>query len=176
MRGLKQLRCARVISAGHAFIQNIRRGHYETRGRRRSKSTGHGCLRRACPGDLTNRINDLACSDFAQRNSPPATIPAADSDGRQLGRLRDLGKAATRTATPTGSAPRRQPRPAALLEQQKRAALGRLRGPLHGQMERNFSRRRNVHMSICWAVSGGPVTDRRCSPARPDARMVWCLA
>ncbi len=29
MRGLKQLRCARVISAGRAFIQNIRRGHYE---------------------------------------------------------------------------------------------------------------------------------------------------
>jgi hypothetical protein len=29
MRGLTQLRCARVISAGHVFIQNIRRGHYE---------------------------------------------------------------------------------------------------------------------------------------------------
>ena len=29
MRGLKQLHCARVISAGHALIQNIRRGHYE---------------------------------------------------------------------------------------------------------------------------------------------------
>ncbi|PZS15124.1 MAG: hypothetical protein DLM60_18010 [Pseudonocardiales bacterium] len=29
MHGLKQLRCARVISAGHAFIQNIRRGRYE---------------------------------------------------------------------------------------------------------------------------------------------------
>jgi transposase-like protein len=29
MRGLKQLRCTRVITAGHAFIQNIRRGHYE---------------------------------------------------------------------------------------------------------------------------------------------------
>jgi transposase, IS6 family len=29
MRGLKQLRCAQVISTGHAFIQNIRRGHYE---------------------------------------------------------------------------------------------------------------------------------------------------
>jgi len=29
MRGLKHLRCARVISAGHAFIQNLRRGHYE---------------------------------------------------------------------------------------------------------------------------------------------------
>jgi IS6 family transposase len=29
MRGLKQLRSAQVISAGHAFVQNIRRGHYE---------------------------------------------------------------------------------------------------------------------------------------------------
>ena len=29
MRGLKQLRCAQVICAGHTFIQNIRRGHYE---------------------------------------------------------------------------------------------------------------------------------------------------
>jgi len=29
MRGLKQLRCTRVITTGHAFIQNIRRGHYE---------------------------------------------------------------------------------------------------------------------------------------------------
>ncbi len=29
MRGLKRLRSARVICAGHAFIQNIRRGHYE---------------------------------------------------------------------------------------------------------------------------------------------------
>ena len=29
MRGLKQLHCARVICAGQAFIQNIRRGHYE---------------------------------------------------------------------------------------------------------------------------------------------------
>jgi transposase, IS6 family len=29
MRGLKQLRSAQVVSAGHAFIQNLRRGHYE---------------------------------------------------------------------------------------------------------------------------------------------------
>ncbi len=27
MRGLKRLRSARVISAGHAFVQNLRRGH-----------------------------------------------------------------------------------------------------------------------------------------------------
>jgi transposase, IS6 family len=29
MRGLKRLRSARVISTGHAFLQNLRRGHYE---------------------------------------------------------------------------------------------------------------------------------------------------
>ena len=29
MRGLTRLRSARVISAGHAFIQNLRRGYYE---------------------------------------------------------------------------------------------------------------------------------------------------
>jgi transposase-like protein len=29
MRGLKQFRSIRVISAGHAFVQNVRRGHYE---------------------------------------------------------------------------------------------------------------------------------------------------
>ena len=29
MRGLKRHRSARIVSAGHAFVQNIRRGHYE---------------------------------------------------------------------------------------------------------------------------------------------------
>ena len=29
MRGLKTDDAARIIIAGHAFIQNIRRGHYE---------------------------------------------------------------------------------------------------------------------------------------------------
>jgi transposase, IS6 family len=29
MRGLKRLRSALVISAGHALVQNLRRGHYE---------------------------------------------------------------------------------------------------------------------------------------------------
>jgi IS6 family transposase len=29
MRGLKQDRDAGVVIAGHAFIQNLRRGHYE---------------------------------------------------------------------------------------------------------------------------------------------------
>ena len=29
MRGLKQDRGARVVIAGHALVQNVRRGHYE---------------------------------------------------------------------------------------------------------------------------------------------------
>ena len=29
MRGLKQFRSAARITAGHAFVQNLRRGHYE---------------------------------------------------------------------------------------------------------------------------------------------------
>jgi hypothetical protein len=31
MHGLNQLRCARVISAGHAFLQSILRGHDDLR-------------------------------------------------------------------------------------------------------------------------------------------------
>jgi len=29
MRGLKRLRSAQVIDTGHAFVRNVRRGHYE---------------------------------------------------------------------------------------------------------------------------------------------------
>ena len=29
MRGLKQDRSARAVIAGHGFVQNLRRGHYE---------------------------------------------------------------------------------------------------------------------------------------------------
>ena len=29
MRGLKRHRSARIISAGHVFVENLRRGHYE---------------------------------------------------------------------------------------------------------------------------------------------------
>jgi IS6 family transposase len=29
MRGLKRLRCAQVVCSGHAFVQNLRRVHYD---------------------------------------------------------------------------------------------------------------------------------------------------
>jgi hypothetical protein len=39
MRGLKRRSSARILAAGHAFVQNLRRGHYdiaaETPGRHR---------------------------------------------------------------------------------------------------------------------------------------------
>jgi IS6 family transposase len=28
MRGLKRVQSARTVAAGHAFVQNLRRGHY----------------------------------------------------------------------------------------------------------------------------------------------------
>ncbi len=29
MRGLKRPRSARILAAGHVFVQNLRRGHYD---------------------------------------------------------------------------------------------------------------------------------------------------
>ena len=29
MRGVKRHRSARILAAGHAFVQNLRRGHYD---------------------------------------------------------------------------------------------------------------------------------------------------
>jgi hypothetical protein len=29
MRGVKRHRSARILAAGHAFVQNVRRGHYD---------------------------------------------------------------------------------------------------------------------------------------------------
>jgi hypothetical protein len=29
MRGLKTFRSARILATGHAFVQNLRRGHYD---------------------------------------------------------------------------------------------------------------------------------------------------
>ena len=43
MRGLKYHRSAQVLAAGHAFVQNLRRGHYdiaaETPSRHRLRAT-----------------------------------------------------------------------------------------------------------------------------------------
>ena len=53
MRGLKQDRSAKVVIAGHAFVQNLRRGHYELAVEEPATRRGGGRIRRAGLGDLT---------------------------------------------------------------------------------------------------------------------------
>jgi IS6 family transposase len=55
MRGLKQDRNARIVIAGHAFIQNVRRGHYELCGRGAGEPASGGRLRRTRLRNLTRR-------------------------------------------------------------------------------------------------------------------------
>jgi transposase, IS6 family len=43
MRGLKRHRSARILAAGHAFVQNVRRGHYDIA----TDTSGHHRLRAA---------------------------------------------------------------------------------------------------------------------------------
>ena len=67
MRGLKTDQSGRIIIAGHAFIQNIRRGHYELGVDDAVTLRVNGRIQRAGPGNLTNPgINDLACLGFAK--------------------------------------------------------------------------------------------------------------
>jgi IS6 family transposase len=41
MRGLKTIISLRTVAAGHAFVQNLRRGHYEITG----DVPAHDCVR-----------------------------------------------------------------------------------------------------------------------------------
>jgi hypothetical protein len=52
MRGLKTDRSARVVIAGYAFVQNVRRGHYELAVDKPPNRRGGDCVRRARHSDL----------------------------------------------------------------------------------------------------------------------------
>jgi hypothetical protein len=52
MPGLEQDRNARIVIAGHALVQNLRRGLLRACGRGADGSARGGRLRRACLGDL----------------------------------------------------------------------------------------------------------------------------
>jgi DDE superfamily endonuclease len=78
MRGLKQDRSARVVIAGHGFMQNLRRGHYELAVEEPGDSALGGRVRRACLGDLTpDRAATSRCRRLIRCNSAPmaATAP-----------------------------------------------------------------------------------------------------
>ena len=55
MRGLQRLRSAQTVSAGHAFVQNLRRGHYEI-------ATGEPVPRPSPPGLRAARAGRLNSS------------------------------------------------------------------------------------------------------------------
>ncbi len=72
MRSLKQLRSTRVISTGHAFVQNLRRGHYEL-GVDADRS---GSSRRPLP-------NSPSLSDHSSTRPSHAHIPLTQQSKQQ---------------------------------------------------------------------------------------------
>jgi streptolysin S family bacteriocin protoxin len=96
MRGLKRLRSARVISTGHAFIQNLRRGHYEfgidVDPRHR--------LQRLAPNSRTpfNTAPQLSLPAFGQRNTALSAGPgAAQACSTVLVKVVSLGSGSSRS-------------------------------------------------------------------------------
>jgi hypothetical protein len=73
MRGLKRLRSAQVISAGHAFVQNLRRGHYELGldidRRHRSQQSSQNS---STPSNQGSTAVSFACSCLRNRAHDPA--------------------------------------------------------------------------------------------------------
>ena len=75
MRGLKRHRSARILAAGHAFVQNLPRP-LRHRPPRPRPSPAPRCIRRARRNDLTGRqVSAPACPRNRQRNSAVAGMP-----------------------------------------------------------------------------------------------------
>jgi hypothetical protein len=79
MRGLKTDRDARVIVIGHAFIENLRRGHYQLGVDAAPKQQFNRRDRRARPGDLIPTGGKgktvLVASASANTTAPVQTLP-----------------------------------------------------------------------------------------------------
>ena len=61
MRGVKRHRSARILAAGHAFVQNLRRGHYERSGAARDHPT------QQCPGRHPGGTGMRQCVNWPAR-------------------------------------------------------------------------------------------------------------
>jgi hypothetical protein len=112
MRGLKRHRSARFLAAGHAFIQNLRRGHYEIAtdapARHQLRIAFHSLAATIDPQSM--RIILRRCPGMTQRNSATAWLGA----GRPAPSRRSPGLKITSVA-PGGqrasAEPWRQPAP-----------------------------------------------------------------
>ena len=74
MRGLKRIRSAQGVCSGHAFIQNLRRGHYDLGFERddRPGVVGRGLCRRRAPERVTCGPIPVTC----QRRPKPLEVTA----------------------------------------------------------------------------------------------------
>ena len=86
MRGLKQDHSARVIIAGHGFVQNLRRGHYELAaeepvnrrdGDRLRRARGHNLIRK-CAG-LQHAAGWHNATDLARLRAGTVTLTATSA-------------------------------------------------------------------------------------------------
>jgi hypothetical protein len=82
-RGLKRHRSARVLAAGHAFVQNLRRGHYDI-----APDLPGTCRPRIAFDDLARTIGGsghdalaLAYAEKPQRNSASCGDGSASGSG-----------------------------------------------------------------------------------------------
>ena len=80
MRGIKRHRSARILATGHAFAQNLRRGHYELATRRRRPPPAPRRLRPARDGHLISPSSRSVRYAHAHR-SANATLPAGQPPG-----------------------------------------------------------------------------------------------
>jgi IS6 family transposase len=81
MRGLKQDRSARIVIAGHAFMQNVRRGHYELAVEEpMNRRVAVAFAEIAVAICFRTEIIGSACRRLAQRNSALCSAPNAAGD------------------------------------------------------------------------------------------------
>jgi hypothetical protein len=80
MRGLKQLASTRVISPGHAFVQSLRRGHYEL-GWESTNGIGsqRSSLNSPAPPDRRQHIGNLVCLSPRQQTPVILSTPRSDA-------------------------------------------------------------------------------------------------
>jgi transposase-like protein len=89
MRGLKQDRSARVVIAGHGFVQDLQRGHYELAVEEPVNQRGGGPVRRARLGDLNPGWGhgvSLPCADQTQQSPQESAAGPAFGPDRGQGR------------------------------------------------------------------------------------------
>ena len=102
MRGLKGHRSARIIAAGHAFVQNVRRGHYELA----IEVPDRDQLRTAFDQlamTICQPIIPVAAPCYAHR-SANATLPARSMPGSRWCRTTGSTRARQARALPAGAA------------------------------------------------------------------------